>query len=101
MQTVINDILGRRRDRTIAALLGVKEREADPHLPLEVRTALRKVILDQINDYHSFVVDVLRSLDTGEIIVNELYLQKMDELHREIGVVRRIVETPANGNGHG
>lgn len=99
-QSVVNDILARRRDRTIAALLGVKEREADPFISLEARGALRKAILDGINEYHGFVIDILKSLDSGEVIINELYLQKLDDLHREIGVVRRIVETPSNGNGH-
>ena len=84
MQPVLNDVIARRRDRAIATLLGVKEREIDQYLPPEARALLRKAILDQLNDFHSLVVDVMRSLDNGEVVLNDLYLEKIDQLHEVV-----------------
>lgn len=84
MQQVIADVLARRRDRAIAILLGLKDRECDSYLPRDVSIKLRKAILDQFNEMHDLCVDVMRSLDTGEVVLNEIYLQKLDELHAKI-----------------
>lgn len=60
------DILKKRKDRTIAIILGLKEREVDPLL-LEMpggsraSTMMRKVILDQINDFYDMALDVASS----------------------------------------
>jgi hypothetical protein len=91
MQDVITDVIARRRDRAIAVLLGVKEKEVDSYLPPHVRARLRKVILDQMNDFHSLVVDVMRSLDTGEVVLNELYMEKIDDLHRDVRVIHNQI----------
>lgn len=79
MQPVINDVLARRRDRALAIILGVKERECDRHLPREAQGKLRKVILDQINEFYDLCLDVMRSLDNGEFILNEVYVEKLEE----------------------
>jgi hypothetical protein len=84
MQDVLNDIVARRRDRAIAVLLSMKEKEVDQYLPPEVKARLRKVILDQLNEFHSLVVDVMRSLDNGEVVLNELYLEKIDQVHEVV-----------------
>lgn len=84
MQDVIADVIARRRDRAIAVLLGIKEKEVDQYLPPEVKARLRKAILDQMNDFHSLVVDVMRSFDTGEVVLNELYLEKIDQLYEVV-----------------
>lgn len=97
MQDVLNDVIARRRDRAIAALLGLKEREVDQYLPPEVKVRLRKAILDQLNDFHTMVVDVMRSLDTGEVVLNDLYLEKIDILHREVGMIVHHLIPPENG----
>lgn len=86
---VLADIIGRQRDRSIAAILGVKEREADPHLPPAVRAKLRKVVLDQLNAYTGLVMDVLESLSAGQedgsaIVLNTLWLDKLDEIHAAV-----------------
>ena len=84
MQPVIADLLAKRRDRAISIVLGVKEREADQYLPPEVRQKLRKVVLDQMNDLCDLVMDIARSLDTGEVVLNEAYLEKIDEMHNAL-----------------
>lgn len=81
MQQVLGDILAKRRDRAIAIVLGVKERECDRHLPQEARTKLRKVVLDQFNDLHDLSMDLIRSLDSGDFVVNEVYLEKLDAIY--------------------
>lgn len=86
MADVLADIVARRRDRAIAAVLGVKEREVDPLVPDQVARRLRKVVLDQFNDYTSLVMDVLTSLTEGQadgstVILNEHWLVKIAEIH--------------------
>lgn len=81
MQDALADLLRRRKDRAIAIILGVKEREADHMLPPEVQRKLRKVVLDALNDYYEMTLDVMGSLDTGEVVLNGEYLAKIDELH--------------------
>ncbi len=98
MQEVVSDIVSRRKDRAIAVLLGIKEREVDQYLPKDVQARLRKAILDQLNDYTTLVLDVLRSLNTDDstVVLNELYMQKLDELHQDVGAIRSHLTT----NGH-
>jgi hypothetical protein len=79
--TGVKDILAKRRDRTIAILLKYKEAEVDAYLPPKTQQALRKQILDQINDFYDLSIDILRSLDTGDVVLNEDYLAKLDEMH--------------------
>lgn len=99
MQPVLSEIIARRRDRAIAALLGLKEREVDEYLPKDVQQKLRKAILDQLNDFHAMVVDVMRSLDNGEVVLNEVYMEKLDGLHRDVTEIRDRL-TAAGSNGH-
>ncbi len=81
MQQLLGDILAKRRDRAIAIVLGVKERECDRHLPPEARQKLRKVVLDQFNDLHDIAMDLVRSLDNGDVVVNEMYLERLDAIY--------------------
>lgn len=78
------DALQRRRDRAIAIVLGIKEREVDSYLPPQVSAKLRKVILDQFNDFY----EVARDL-APDSVTNDLYLQKLEEVHED---VRRLLE---------
>lgn len=80
-QQVLTDMLARRRDRSIAVVLGMKEKECDRYLPRDVSFKLRKIVLDQINELCDFAVDVCNSLDTGDVILNEEYLRKLDDIH--------------------
>lgn len=84
MQEVLTDFLQRRKNRAIAIVMGVKERECDPDLSAMASQKLRKVVLDQFNDLYDACVDVLDSLDTGEVVLNENYLEKLNEIHSAI-----------------
>ena len=77
------DLISKRKDRAIAIILGVKERECDESLSDAQSFALRKVILDQINDLYDFVLDVALN-DTDGMLVNQVYLDKIDELHEKM-----------------
>lgn len=84
MQPVIQDLIAKRRDRSISIVLGVKEREADRYLPDDVSRKLRKVVLDQFNDLCDLLSDIARSLDSGDVVLNEHYLEKLDAIHEVI-----------------
>lgn len=99
MNDMIAEIVARRRDRAIAVLLGIKEREVDQYLPPPVKARMRKAILDQVNDLHGFFVDVMKSLDTGEVVINDIYLEKLDQMYRDVSVIRTMVSTSNGQNG--
>lgn len=82
--SVITDLINRRRDRAIGAILGVKERVADRHLPPEAARLLRKAVLDQVNDFAGLAADLVATLEDNQsdgVVLNELYLQKIAEIH--------------------
>jgi hypothetical protein len=81
MNPVLADILKKRMDKACAIVLGVKERECDKYLPPEARSKLRKVVLDQMNEFYDLCCDVMRSLDRGDTVLNEKYLEKLDDIH--------------------
>lgn len=79
------DLLNKRRDRAIAIILRTKEQECDQYLPREQSVKLRKVVLDQINNLSDMVVDLMGSLqDNSGVILNEFYLQRLDEVHEMV-----------------
>lgn len=84
MQQPLQDLLARRRDRAIAIVLGVKERECDRDLSAMASQKLRKVVLDQFNDFYDICVDVMGSLDNNDVVLNEFWLQKIEDIHSEI-----------------
>lgn len=89
MANVLTDVLAKRRDRAIAIILGVKERECDPFLKDSpggkiASDKLRKVVLDQMNEMHDLYLDVMKSYDNGEVVLNEDYLAKLDAIHEAV-----------------
>lgn len=91
MQDALEDLLKRRRDRAIAIVLSIKERECDSHLPREARAKLRKVVLDQFNEFYDLVLDIMSSLDQGDVVLNEEYLEKLDSVHRDVSEIRSML----------
>lgn len=98
------DILSKRRDRTIAIVLGVKEREVDPllsQMPGGTRASglLRKVILDQINDFYDMALDVSSSSGADDYEFNpEIWSRKIEGHLRDLS--RQMQHIVQNGNGH-
>lgn len=75
------ELLSKRRDRAIAIILSVKEKECDSYLSSEASASLRKVVLDQLNDYTSLCIDILNSYSNDTVVLNEDYLAKIDDIH--------------------
>lgn len=93
MQDALAAVLAKRKDRTLAVILGVKEREIDQFLPHDAQRRLRKAILDGVNDFYEMVVDVMGSLDSGDVVLNQAYLDKIDEMYDH------VVRIPIKENG--
>lgn len=85
-----DEILKKRRDRAIAIVLSVKEREVDAILTdipggRAASKAMRKVVLDQINDFCDLALDVAGSSDVATFEFNpEIWLRKINEIHRAV-----------------
>lgn len=91
MSDVLTDVLSKRRDKAIGIVLGVKERECDRFLPAEVSKKMRKVVLDQLNEFCDLCLDVLTSLEAnGSVVLNERYIEMLAEVHSAV---------VGNGNG--
>lgn len=82
-----DEILKKRRDRAIAIVLSIKEREVDPHLSgtdagRTASRALRKVVLDQINDFCDLALDVAGSGEAVNTEFNpEVWIRKINDIH--------------------
>ncbi len=80
MQHPLQALLDRRCKRAIAVILGVAERELYPSLTAEQQRKLRKVVIDVLHDYKGMLEDVADALDTGDVQLNSIYLDKIDEI---------------------
>ena len=83
MSENIENLLEKRRDRAIAIILSVKEEECDAYLPEAAGRSIRKVVLDQINDYHELAANLLSIVGAGGV-VNQAYLDKIDAIYNEV-----------------
>lgn len=103
MQRALQDLLRKRMDRAIATVLSSKEQNVDCLLPddqaaREATRVLRKAVLDQFNGFYEVCLDVMDSLDTGEVVLNEDYLRKIDRIHESIARGIRLEDwAAANG----
>lgn len=78
---LVKAMIGKRRDKSIAIILSVKDKECDPYLTEEASKDLRKAVLDQINDLCDLACDLLDSVASEDLILNETYLKKIDAMH--------------------
>lgn len=74
----IREMLAKRKDRTIAIILSYKEENYDQFVSEEVARNFRKVILDQLNDLYDFSLDLLRSVESGSVTINEEYVSRLN-----------------------
>lgn len=79
--TMATKLVANRGNRAVATILTWLERNIYDDLSPEQQTAVRQVVLDNINDYKDLVIDIVKS-DTAYL--NEVWLEKLDEIHREI-----------------
>lgn len=91
------ELIRKRKDRAIAIVLGIKEREVDPLLGKDEKSQrakrmMRKVILDQFNDLADLACDVASSGEASHTYFNdELWearlkatVQQFEELYRSL-----------------
>jgi hypothetical protein len=85
-----DEILKKRRDRAIAIVLSIKEREVDPHLSdteagRVASRALRKVVLDQLNDFCDLALDVAGSGEAMNFEFNpDVWQRKINDIHHAV-----------------
>lgn len=84
------ELLEKRCRRAIASVLATKDL-ADPFLPPELQSSLRKVVLDQFNDFTSLAADIIDALERDSI-VNELWLAKLEEMHADFACLRERLD---------
>lgn len=82
-------------DRAIATVLSSKEQTVDCYLGSDEEAfmatrQLRKVVLDQFNGFYEVCLDIMDSLDNGEVVLNENYLDKIDQIHKNIVSMKGI-----------
>ena len=73
-----SEFLRRRKDRAAAIILSALEKES---LDGAARARMRKVVLDQLNDVYNATLDVLQSVDTGTVVLNDLWLERLEEIY--------------------
>lgn len=84
MEKGIKDLLDRRKNRSIAIIMAAMEESAYEYLPEDVASSIRKVTLDQINDFYNLVLDVLNSMDNSNVALNKYYLDILEDIHSYI-----------------
>lgn len=77
MDFTAKKLLAKRRDRLIATILGAKEDFCDDYISDDSSEQFRKIILDQLNDYHNLCCDVLKSYESETVVVNEEFLDTL------------------------
>lgn len=102
-----DEILKKRRDRAIAIILSIKEREIDPLLQQveggqRASKALRKVVLDQVNDFFEMALDVAMSGESATFEFNaETWEARMGEMEQRLlaAVAGDALEDAPESNG--
>lgn len=78
------DILKRRQKRALATILAYKEQHIDAQLDPQSRTRLRKVILDEFNDYYNLVLDMLPTGTPPSTVDLKKLAAQVDDLHQAV-----------------
>ena len=83
MNSPYSKLIDKRKDRVIAIILAFKDRELDQFLPDELSSRLRKIVLDQINDFCDFCVDIVGRTESNNI-PNEHYFVRLEKKLEEL-----------------
>lgn len=85
MDEGMKTLLGRRKNRTIAIMLATKdELQEQGFLGEEEAEDLRQVILDQMNDFYDFCIDLMEASDSGHL-VNQIALDRLQSIAVAVG----------------
>jgi hypothetical protein len=78
-------LLDRKKNRLIRVILGTKERLYPDDVCPDDGGAFRKVVLDEVNAFFEQVAEIVDTLQHDRTItVNQLFLDKIDELREEL-----------------
>lgn len=80
----MRQLLKRRRDRSIYAVMSVFEETAAVDRGSDAHEAVRRVVMNQFNVFHDLVVDLMESMTGEEPVFNEVWLDKLDEIHAAV-----------------
>lgn len=72
MNGAVADTLKKRKDRMAAIILSAWEQDDRD---------FRKVVLDQVNDYHDLVLNLMNVVSDDSVVLNEEYVKKLDEMY--------------------
>lgn len=86
----LGELVAKKKDRCIAIILAVKERDCDKYLPPESQYRLRKVILDQLNELSVFAQDLMESVEDGAVF-NQIYLDRLDAQMEKIDALYDVL----------
>ncbi len=84
--SMASNLVATRGNRCSAAILGwiednvYKEYDIDP----QMRSRLRQHVLDQVNMFKDLSIDIVKS-ETA--VLNEIYIQKLDDIHQELRAI--------------
>lgn len=87
----VRRLVERRRNRVIGNVLGVSDELVRPHVPPEAADALRKVLLDEVNDFAEVVLALLDALDRDSQELNALWLERLERIERIADTLREAV----------
>lgn len=80
----VAELIRRRANRAIKAILTEKERVADDYLDHEDAEELRRTVLNEINDVASLASALVGSIADESREINELYLSMISDIHDRV-----------------
>lgn len=82
----IGEMLQRRASRAIRAILEEKERALDDLIEEADSEALRRVVLNEVNDLVSLAKVLVASVADDSRELNALFMEKLEEIHQSVVV---------------
>lgn len=80
----VRNLLIEQRKRLVSSLMEYSERNVYPRLNDAERKALRDKVLASVGVYHDTCLDILKASVNDGSIVNEVALDAIAELHRDV-----------------
>lgn len=84
MQEKVKSIIESRSKRVCRVILDAKDEFCDANMDHEDSMVFRETVLDQVNDFKNLCIQLVEAVDVGAVSVNELWLEKLDEIHKQL-----------------
>jgi hypothetical protein len=89
MSGLVQKMLGEQRRRLVGSLMTYLEQNVYDHLTPAEQQALRAKVLTSVGAYHDVTLDLVKSLDDGDMAVNKLALDAIAALHDDVKALGR------------